>query len=51
MLGAVKHKAGGLVNRQGPGAGGGIGNLTGMDGESFRLELTFRHGGVLCVEL
>jgi hypothetical protein len=40
-----------LVDRQGPGAGGGIGNLTGMDGKSFRFELTFRHGGVLCVEL
>ena len=36
---------------QGPGAGGCIGNLPGMDGEGFGFEMAFRHGGGLCVEL
>ena len=43
MLGAVKNKAGGLVNRQGPGTGGAVWHLAGVDGQGFGLEDTVCH--------
>ena len=45
VLGAVKHEAAGLVNRQGACARGCIGNLPGVDGQSFGMELAVGHGG------
>jgi hypothetical protein len=44
VLGAVKHKAAGLVNRQGACARGRIGNLPSMDGQGFGVELAVGHG-------
>ena len=43
VLGAVKNETGGLVDRQGARAGGGIGRLPGVNGQGFGLKLVFGH--------
>jgi hypothetical protein len=38
MVGAVEHEAGGLVDGQRARAGGGVGDLAGVDGQGFGLK-------------
>ena len=44
MIGAVKHITGGLVDGEGAGARGRIGNLPSVDGQGFGLEDVIAHG-------
>ena len=47
VVGAVEHEAGGLVDRQRARAGGGVGDLAGVDGQRLGLEDVVGHGRTL----
>ena len=43
MVGAVKHKAAGLIDGQGACARGGIGNLASVNGQCFGAKVVVAH--------
>ena len=43
MLGRIKDKAGGLVDRQRAGASGGVGNLASVDRQGLGLKFSIAH--------